>query len=73
MANNEVHTVPTDGGWANELPGGEVLSSHENKDDAVAAGREQAIERQAEHVIHNADGTIAEKNSYGNDPRRTEG
>lgn len=70
---NEVHTVPTDTGWANKLPGGKKLSGHERKDTAQAAGRKQAIQRKAEHVVHKKDGTIGEKNSYGNDPRRSKG
>lgn len=70
---NEVHTVPTDKGWANKLPGGKELSGHRKKDTAQAAGRKQAIQRKAEHVVHKKDGTIGEKNSYGNDPRRSKG
>ena len=73
MGKKEVHTVKTDKGWANKLPGGKVLSNHQKKDTAQAAGRKQAIERKAEHVVHKVDGTIGEKNSYGNDPRRTKG
>jgi hypothetical protein len=44
------------------------MSSHRTKEEAVAAGRETARARRTEHVIHNLDGTIAERNSYGNDP-----
>jgi hypothetical protein len=73
MAKKEVHTVKTDAGWANKLPGGKVLSNHRKKETAQQAGRKQAIERKAEHVIHKVDGTIGEKNSYGNDPRSTPG
>jgi hypothetical protein len=73
MAKKEVHTVPTDKGWANKLPGGKVLSNHKRKDTAQAAGRKQAIQREAEHLIHKKDGTIGQKNSYGNDPRRSKG
>ncbi len=73
MAKKEVHTVPTDKGWATKLPGGKVLSNHKRKDTAQAAGRKQAIQRQAEHLIHKKDGTIGQKNSYGNDPRRSKG
>jgi hypothetical protein len=73
MARNEVHTVKTDTGWANKLPGGKVLSNHRKKETAEKAGRRQAKARKAEHVIHKADGTIGEKNSYGRDPRRRKG
>jgi hypothetical protein len=39
------------------------------KDEAVAEGRKVAEERGAELLIKNQDGTIAEKDSHGNDPR----
>ena len=68
MAYGAVHTVHEDGQWVNEIEGGGVLSTHATKDEAVAAGRQEAIARKTEHVIHNMDGTISQKNSYGNDP-----
>jgi Uncharacterized protein conserved in bacteria (DUF2188) len=65
----EVHTVPNPGGkgWVNEIAG-EVVSTHRRKDTAVDRGRELAIDQHTEHSIHNLDGTIGRKNSYGNDP-----
>jgi hypothetical protein len=68
MASGAVHTVYKDGKWVNEVEGGGVLSTHATKAEAQAAGRLEAIDRKTEHVIHNEDGTISEKNSYGNDP-----
>jgi len=64
-----VHTVSalTGAGWWNRVDG-EVVSRHPRKDDAVEAGREIARKLRVEHSIHNADGAIGEKNSYGNDP-----
>lgn len=50
-----------------------ALSSHATKDEAIAAGRTVAQREKAEHIIKNLDGTIAEKNSYGNDPRNVPG
>ena len=69
MSKKEVHTVPNpDGaGWANEV-GGRVVSEHRKQSTAIDRGREIAIERQTEHVIHNRHGQIRDKNSYGNDP-----
>jgi hypothetical protein len=32
------------------------------------AGRERARQDKTEHVVHNQDGVISERNSYGNDP-----
>lgn len=64
-----VHTVPNPSGkgWLNEA-GSETISNHRLKEPAKAVGRKEAIERKTEHVIHNKDGRIGEKNSYGNDP-----
>lgn len=72
MARNDVHTVPTDKGWANTA-GNRTHSNHQKKATAREAGRKQAIDRKAEHVIHSKDGTIAQKNSYGTDPQRNKG
>ena len=69
MAAGFVHTVYKDSAWINEVEDGlELPGTFWTKDDAVAAGREQAIQSRTEHVIHNQDGTIGERNSYGNDP-----
>lgn len=69
MADGFVHTVHKDGIWIDEIEGGEPLSgSHATKHVAVAAGRDEAIRRKSEHVIHNEDGSIGERNSYGSDP-----
>jgi len=46
---------------------------HDTKAPAQAAGREQAIKLGTEHTIKKMDGTIGDKNSYGNDPRRSKG
>jgi hypothetical protein len=68
MAKKGVHTVPNPvgNGWVNKQ-GGEVLSRHRTKETAVDQGRSQARRSGTEHAIHKRDGTIAEKNSYGND------
>lgn len=66
--NPGVHTVPKPGGgWANKV-GGEVISEHRTKENAVDRGALEAKQRETEHTIHKKDGTIGEKNSYGNDP-----
>ena len=64
-----VHTVPSPvgKGWWNKVDG-KVVSRHPRKEDAVDAGREIARGLKVEHTIHLSDGTIGEKNSYGNDP-----
>jgi len=66
-----VHTVPAPGWW--NVMDGKTLSKHTHKDDAVDAGRAMAQKLEVEHTIHNADGQIGEKNSYGNDPHPPQG
>ena len=69
MAKGDVHTVPHRGGWANRLEGEPRMSStHKTKIAAQKRGRELAILRKVEHLIHKRDGTIRERNSYGRDP-----
>lgn len=74
MSKGDVHTVHRDGRWFNEIEGGQRASnSADTKAAAQAKGREMAIARKVEHHIHKLDGTIGERNSYGNDPRRSRG
>ena len=69
MPDGFVHTVHKDGAWINVIEGGTQFDgSFATKEEAVGYGREEAIDRKTEHVIHNLDGTISEQNSYGNDP-----
>ena len=66
MAEGFVHTVRREEGWANTIEGqdGALTGAFETKEAAVVAGRDEAIRRKTEHVIHNEDCTIAERNSY---------
>ena len=74
MASKPIHTVYAEGSWRNKREDTDgYLSQHATKEDAVEAGRQQARTDQAEHIIHNHDGVISERNSYGNDPRDSEG
>jgi hypothetical protein len=71
MAQGWIHTVwrSATSDWANEVEGGDRAASvHATKNEAVRRGRELAIAAKTEHLIHNKDGTIAVRNSYGNDP-----
>jgi hypothetical protein len=71
MAEGFVHTVRREEGWANTIEGedGALPGTYETKEAAVAAGREEAIRRKTEHVIHNEDTSIGERNSYLAIPR----
>jgi hypothetical protein len=74
MSKGDVHTLPHKGGWANKIEGSSrVGNTAAKKADAQAKGREMAIKRKVEHLIHNRDGTIGRRNSYGSDPRRRKG
>jgi hypothetical protein len=55
--NPEVHTVHDPGGiWVNKIRG-------------VPVSRQIARRRKTEYAIHNLNGPIGRKNSYGHDPR----
>jgi Uncharacterized protein conserved in bacteria (DUF2188) len=70
MATPAIHTVPASGRWRNKRAGEETtLSWHETKQEAVEAGRAQAMRDRAEYIIHKEDGRIGERNSHGSDPR----
>ena len=70
MAKGFVHTLHSGRAWVTKIEGDQepLPQAHATKLVAVAAGRDEAIARQTEHVIHNEDGSIAERNSYGRDP-----
>lgn len=76
MAEGDVHTVKHGDGWANKVEGGQrVSNTASTKAEAQAKGREMAIERGVEHVVHNQDGKIGERNTYprSRDPRESKG
>ena len=63
-----VHTVPHGDGWANRRAGSQrVSNTAQTKAEAQAKGREMAKQDKTEHIIHNKDGEIGSRNSYGND------
>lgn len=67
------HVVPNGTqGWAVQREGaGRATSLHPTQDAAIAAGRQHAINRHAELVIHRPNGQIRDSDSYGNDPTRS--
>jgi len=71
MPNGAIETfhVHDDDCWMNRLEGREVFPEvHELKSDAVTAGRELAKKREVEHIIRSENGTISQRNSYGQCP-----
>ncbi len=74
MAKGFIHTVYKNDQWVNELEeGSEFGGTHATKDAAVSAGRTRAQQDKTEHVIHNQDGIIGERNSYGGDSASSAG
>jgi hypothetical protein len=74
MAQKQIHTVKRPNGWGNIKAGAsKVAKVYPTKAEAQAAGRQTAIKQKAEHVIHNMNGKIGSRNSYGNDPNPPRG
>lgn len=69
----DVHTVPVANHWENKVGGKSTGVEHRTQEAAAAAGRRIAIQQESEHAIHRRNGTIARKNSYGNDPADVKG
>jgi hypothetical protein len=67
----DVHVVYSKPGkvWRIEVTGNKRASgSHATKPPAAAQGRQLASRNKSELVIHNQDGKIGDRRSYGNDP-----
>ena len=74
MPKGDVETFYDNNMWGNRVEGeGPTGEFFGTKEPAVDAGRELAKARGVEHIIRNKDGTIGERNSYGNDPRNVRG
>ena len=76
MAKGDVHTVPHGDGWANKVEGGDRASNTApTKSEAQSTGRDMARDRGVEHLIHNRNGQIGERNTYprSRDPRASKG
>jgi uncharacterized protein YdaT len=70
MSKKQVHVVPAGATrWKVRTTGSSKASTvTQHKEDAVDRAREIARNQSAELVIHRKDGTIQDKDSYGNDP-----
>ena len=69
MGKNQ-HVVPNpNGGWDVKGEKNTKATKHtETKAEATAIAREIAKNQKSELVIHNKDGQISDKDSFGNDP-----
>jgi len=69
-----IETYYENGLWKNRREGAERASGRfDTKAKAEAAGKQQAQRNHVEHIIKNKDGTIGERNSYGNDSHPPKG
>lgn len=69
MAKKNQHVVPKDGEWAVRRDGASRASKVFNtQSEAIKFARNQAMKHSGELYIHNADGSILDRRSYGNDP-----
>lgn len=68
MKNKNVHIVPAKG-WGVKKEGHKKNAFIAlTKNQAIEIGRKIAKKEKLELVIHNLDGKISDKDSYGNDP-----
>jgi hypothetical protein len=64
-----IHTTthPNGTGWVNQSKG-VILSTHKDKDVAVAQGRLLAKRHRTQLIVHRRDGTIVQTQSYSAAP-----
>lgn len=68
------HVVPSGDKWAVKGAGNEKHTRVVNtQKEAINIAREIAKNQQSELIIHRPDGTIRDKDSFGNDPRNIKG
>jgi hypothetical protein len=70
MAKSNQHVVPApDGKWGVRGEGNDRLTRvTDTQAEAIDVAREIAKNNRSEVVVHRPDGTIRDKDSYGNDP-----
>ena len=68
------HIVPHEEGWAVQSEGANKPTQvFRTQQEAIERGREIAMNQKSELLIHNREGQIRERNSYGNDPHPPKG
>lgn len=76
MAKGDIHTSKQGDRWVNKAEGNErATNSAPTKAQAQAEGRQMAIERGVEHLVHKENGQIGERNTYprSRDPKSSKG
>lgn len=74
MGKNQHVTQRSDGRW--QVKGennSRATAVTRTQKEAVAVARDIAIKQRSEVLIHNTEGKIRQKNSYGNDPHPPKG
>jgi hypothetical protein len=73
----DVHVVSGDKGWLVEVEGSgakrRARSTHRTQAAAWKEAKKVARGSKSEALLHGRDGKIRERNTYGQDPRRTKG
>ncbi len=68
------HVVPNSGKWSVRKAGSSRASgTYSTQKEAIAAGKKIAKNQKTELYIHKENGRIRDRNSYGNDPKRSKG
>ncbi|NPD27392.1 DUF2188 domain-containing protein [Corallococcus exiguus] len=75
MSKKPVWVSPTESGqWKVQREGAERASGiHETQRSAMEQGRGIAKNERTELIVQGANGRIREKDSFGNDPKKTKG
>lgn len=74
MAKGDISTYYENKAWKSKVEGSSrAAHAGGTKAEQQAVGRQMAKDRGVEHTIRKTDGTIGEKNSYGNDPNPPKG
>ena len=75
MPKGDIETYPENGVWQNrrEATDEAPFGTSPTKGVAQGAGRDEAMKLKVEHIIRDENGRIAERNSYGHDPRSSKG
>jgi Uncharacterized protein conserved in bacteria (DUF2188) len=69
MAKKNVHVIPHGDKWAVKREGNQrAFSLHDTQKQAESEGKEAARKDEVEFFLHNRQGRIRERDSYGNDP-----
>lgn len=69
MQSKNIHVVHKHGKWMVEEEGSKSAAEFATREEAVQVGKQNAKNNCVELLIHREDGTIGERDSYGNDPR----